>query len=332
MENEMTRVNAELRSIEVITTEIKMIKKQAEMVVMSAAIEIGNRLKEAKTMMPHGEWGNWLEREFQYSQSTANNYMKVAEEYGTDTLTFFGESNSQALGNLSFTKALKLLVIPPEERESFVKENNVEDLSTRELEQLLKERDEANQRLIRAQEQLKEEERLRTEAEAKAALANQKAADVKDQQETIDKLQAELEAERERVKKEKEKVKKLKENPEIPQSEIDRIKKEQKAEDEQALQKQLQAANEKMNQLTRDKAKAEAEASNAKKRAEEYSNQLKMASPEVAKFKTLFDETQRLLSQLDQIINTIGISDKETAGKLRLAFVAMVKHYSREGS
>lgn len=45
----------------VIAAEINTIKSQTTNVVLAGSIEIGRRLKEAKDMLPHGEWGRWLE-------------------------------------------------------------------------------------------------------------------------------------------------------------------------------------------------------------------------------------------------------------------------------
>lgn len=40
---------------------------------------IGERLTEAKDLVPHGEWGSWLKTEFDWSERTAQRYIKVAE-------------------------------------------------------------------------------------------------------------------------------------------------------------------------------------------------------------------------------------------------------------
>ncbi|WP_274363731.1 DUF3102 domain-containing protein [Paenibacillus thermotolerans] len=125
----------------VIAAEINSIKDQTRSILLQASIEIGRRLVEAKAMVPHGEWGNWLEETVDYSQSTANNLMKIYQEYGNDQMSLFGDAtNSQALGNLSYTQAVALLGIPAHEREKFVEEHDVESMSTRELQQAIKEK------------------------------------------------------------------------------------------------------------------------------------------------------------------------------------------------
>ena len=46
------------------------------------AIEIGKRLIAAKKLVAHGEWSKWLEDNFNLSQDSARNFMRVAERFG----------------------------------------------------------------------------------------------------------------------------------------------------------------------------------------------------------------------------------------------------------
>ena len=128
-----------IRTVEAVTLEIKTLHRQAQQIMLGYAIEIGRRLIEVKELLPHGEWGGYLETQVEYSQSTANNFMRLFEEYGSAQNSLFGaESNSQALGNLPYTKALMLLAVPSEQREEFVESNDIEDMSTRELGKVIK--------------------------------------------------------------------------------------------------------------------------------------------------------------------------------------------------
>jgi hypothetical protein len=54
-------------------TEIRSLRKQ----VSSDIIEIGRMLVESKKLVGHGNWLEWLEREFQWTDDTALNYMRV---------------------------------------------------------------------------------------------------------------------------------------------------------------------------------------------------------------------------------------------------------------
>lgn len=135
---------AEYRTPEIVAAEIRQLESQTVKMVLNNSIEIGKRLCEAKEMVPHGEWGKWLKEEINFSQSTANNLMKIYNEYGDSQGQLWGASaKSQTLGNLTYSKAVALLAMPAEERESFVEENNVEDMSTRQLQEAIKAREEA---------------------------------------------------------------------------------------------------------------------------------------------------------------------------------------------
>lgn len=53
----------------------------------TAVIEIGQRLKWAKDALVHGHFGEWLSAEFNWTERTARNYMRVAEVFGPKTET-----------------------------------------------------------------------------------------------------------------------------------------------------------------------------------------------------------------------------------------------------
>lgn len=148
-------VNARERTPEMIGAEIRMYLDTGRRITLLCGIEIGRRLTEAKEMLHHGEWLPWLERETEFSTSSAQRYMKVFEEYGAAQLGLFGpETNSPTLGNLSISNALRLLAIPEEERENFAQEHDVENMTARDLDALIKERTaEAERKAQRWEEQ-----------------------------------------------------------------------------------------------------------------------------------------------------------------------------------
>ena len=45
-------------------------------------IEVGKRLIQAKSLVNHGHWQNWLEKNFQLSQASATRFMNCAERFG----------------------------------------------------------------------------------------------------------------------------------------------------------------------------------------------------------------------------------------------------------
>ena len=112
-------VNGDTRDIETITAEILQLKEDAG----NAILGIGQRLIEAKAMLSHGEWLPWLTERVEFSERAAQRLMKLAREW----------SNPTVLSDLGATKALTLLALPPEEREQFMAEHNVIDMTSREI-------------------------------------------------------------------------------------------------------------------------------------------------------------------------------------------------------
>lgn len=146
-ENQLT-----IRTPQMIAIEINYIKDQTRKIVLSNSIEIGRRLVEAKAMVDHGQWGEWLKQSVDYSQRTATNLMRIYEEYGQ-------ASNQQAFANLNYSQAVALLGIPQEEREEFVQSNPVSEMSTRELQQAVKDKEQAEKEKLDLELKLKAAEK-----------------------------------------------------------------------------------------------------------------------------------------------------------------------------
>lgn len=156
------------RTIADVTAEIRFYKAQT----VQSVIEIGKRLTEAKGLLEHGQWMTWLEQNVEISDRTARKYMQLAEQF----------SNRPPVANLTYTKLLALLAVPEEAREEFLEvphnvggqEKTVAEMSRRELEKVIRERDQA----------LKEQERLKMLADAseKTAESRQKKLEEKGQE------------------------------------------------------------------------------------------------------------------------------------------------------
>lgn len=171
------------RTIEAITGEILDAQRKGG----EAILTIGRCLNEAKDMLSHGEWLPWLAEKVGYSEKTAQNFMRLAREF----------SNPQALADLGATKALKLLALPQEEREQFVEDHNVIDMTTRQLEQAIKERDEARKAAEEAQAEATTAEQVRAKMAEDMALLKARLNGAREDQEqaaaSAKKLAAELE-------------------------------------------------------------------------------------------------------------------------------------------
>jgi len=114
-----------IRTPAMIAGEINAIKEQVRSTAFMASVEIGRRLREAKAMVPEGEWTEWLEGAVDYSIRTAQNLMALASEYES--------GNAGALTQLNYTKAVMMLAVPRYEREDFLSTHDVDAMSTREL-------------------------------------------------------------------------------------------------------------------------------------------------------------------------------------------------------
>lgn len=285
------------RDIATVTTEIRTITNQAQRLILEYAIEIGRRLTEAKTMVPHGEWGRYLREEVEFSQSTANNFMRIFEEYGADQGCLFGaEAKSQTIGNLPYTKALKLLALPADEREQFAQENHVEDISVRELDKLIKERDEALKAKAAAEAQAQAAEKKADSASAAEKKAKDEAKDAK----------AALKAARD--------------NPEIPAAMVDKLRAEAETKAAEAAGKKYQDSIRAAEQRA---AAAEASATSAQTKLDAATKQLGLSSPEAAEFRVYFNHVQEDINRICGCLLKIKTANPELGDKLRRAVLAL---------
>lgn len=126
-----------------IAGEINLIKDQANKILLSSSVEIGKRLKEAKELVGHGNWIEWLEQSVNYSARTASNLIKIHEEYGVKMLESGENSNRQLIADLGYTQAVAMLKLDFSERENFVIEHDVDAMSIKELEAAVKEKNDA---------------------------------------------------------------------------------------------------------------------------------------------------------------------------------------------
>lgn len=91
-------------------------------------LQLGRVLTEAKPLVGHGEWESWIKANAKMSKRTAEQYMQAYAEFGL---------NSQ-IAELGTTKVLKLLPMPTEDRDKLLAENDVSTMSTRQLEEAIR--------------------------------------------------------------------------------------------------------------------------------------------------------------------------------------------------
>ena len=120
-------------NIEKTTAEILILKEQTAQNI----IEIGKRLIEVKENLGHGQFLNWLEKSVDFTERTAQRFIKVATAF----------ANTTPVSHLGSRKLFALAGLDEEDRQEVMQENNIEEMTTRELEQAIKEKKEINRQL-----------------------------------------------------------------------------------------------------------------------------------------------------------------------------------------
>lgn len=321
------------RTPEVVGAEVRNLTAAAKYLTVWYAVEIGRRLTEAKELVAHGEWMDWLKRETEFSQPTANRFMRIYAEYGSDQGNLFGvETKYSTLNNLSVSNALRLLAVPEEEREAFALEVDAEHLSSRELEQAIRERDEAKKALQEAEETVKAFSEQNVELTDGIALAEARM-------EASEKLRAELADEiagkDSEIAAAKKKIAELEARPvevavqEPDPAEIERRvaeaaeaaradkeaaerllaeEKEKAKADADKLRERLKAAEEK---LVAAGAEDKAEAQGLRREVEALKRQLAMSGEKLAVFKLRFDTWQEDYHRMQQALALVPEEQRE---------------------
>lgn len=315
------------RTPDIIGAEIRGLTQQAKTMTLWFGIEIGRRLTEAKEMLEHGQWLPYLKEQTEFSRSSAGRLMTLYKEYGAAQTSLFGaESNYPTLNNLSISNALRLLAVPEDEREEFAAEHDVEHMSARELDELIKQRDEAEKRAARAEEQVQQ-------AADGAAKADEQYQKAKQELHLLREKLGNAEAQKAAAEKE---LSELRERPVEVTVEVD----------EKAVEEAVTAARakndaewaEKMakvkNELSEAGLKAEklkAKIKKAEERAEEKAAELErlkksqtLNDPNTAVFKQIFEQVQEDFNKLHGSLLKVRASDPDTAEKLTAAVRALV--------
>lgn len=274
-----------VRSIEIVTAEITMIRDNARKVFLESVIQIGTRLEEAKQMVPQGEWTAYLTDKLGYKPSTAQNYMRIAREFGGGQVSLTGKTAADAFGQLSYSQILPLLGMAEEEREELAEENDLPSMSSREIAALVKERDEAKEAAEKATAE-KAAAELKFEGAAKARetvlhelklsqdecdAVKQTAADLQEQLDAIEDKPAEVR--------------------ELTEEELEKIRskvREENAEAARAAEERARAAEEKLD---------------------------KVKNPAAHKVNFLFGEVRGLVERLEQALEELQQTDEAACEK-----------------
>lgn len=301
------------RTIETITDEILDAKRTGG----EAILTIGRCLIEAKDMLPHGEWLPWLNERVELSERTAQKFMRLAQKW----------SNPSALADLGATKALLLLALPEEERDEFIEDHNVIDMSTRQLEQAIRERDEARKAAEAAKADASAAEQARAKMEADMAVVNASLAAAREEKQKADQEAARLENELAALKARPVEV--AVETVVDPEA-IEKAKAEAVAE----IKAKLDKAREAKAKADEKRKQAEASVEILKKSLENMERNEKKAAlgsdKDVAQFEVLFNQGQELANKMrGLLLKARGREDQTAAQGMERALKALAEAVGR---
>lgn len=91
--------------------------------------QLARVLTEAKKLVPHGQWGAWVEQNAGCSERTAQQMMQAYTRYG----------DRPEVARLDRSKVFKLLALPEPMEQTFFAENDVQAMTAREVAEAVKE-------------------------------------------------------------------------------------------------------------------------------------------------------------------------------------------------
>lgn len=308
----------EERTPETIRAEIKTIEAQVYKTTLDGVIQIGNRLRELKDMIGHGNWLTWCKESLGYSDRQARRYIEISEEYGNEKSAF---SNWKMSSNLSISKAYSLLALPEEEVESFAENHDVENLTVKELEAEIKDWKQKNEDLKKEKENVQAEmETARKERETLLRQIDDGEVRRLELVEEIEELKErkadpeEIEKLRKKLDKEKETVKDLKERLKQGDENRQRLIDDALAKQKDRMKKEAEEAQaQKVKEAEELRRAAERQTEALKKKLEQSGNE------EIIRFKLKTDQLQEDFQILKNAMETIQSKDAEQAGKLKAA-------------
>lgn len=308
------------RDIEDITAEILEAKRAGG----EAILTIGRGLIEAKALLAHGEWLPWLTERVEFSERSAQNFMRLAREW----------SNPQTLADLGASKALALLALPAEERADFIAsvhvvdgaEKTTEELSSRELAQAIRERDEARREAETARADAGAAEAARAKMAADMETANAALAAAREEKRRADQEAARLGAE----------LAELKSRPvEVAVEQVVDPAAIEKARAEAVTEMQA-----KVDKAREARDRAEAKRKNAEQALEQIRLQLEEqakaekkaalgSDKDLAAFEVFFTQAQEIVDKMHGILLKVRGRDQDAASRLEKAIRALSEAVGR---
>lgn len=193
-------------------SQIDRLAAEAQMYAMNARLNLFNLARvfsEAKKILPHGEWGKWVEQNAGVEMRTAQQMIQTYERFG----------GMPEMATLDRTKLYKMTALPEGTEEAFMGMHDVNAMSSREVEKAVKDykaqleaENEQKLRDMEAKHRMDMANMLSQEREARAKLESDLAEAKKQQKhDESDALAAEIEARTKEITALEEEIERLKE-------------------------------------------------------------------------------------------------------------------------
>lgn len=123
--NTLVNRNADLSRLDSLAQEARTYAANATMYML----QLGRVFIEAKELLKHGEFAAWCDENAGCSMRTVQNMMNAYKRFG----------EKQEFLSIGKTKLLKLLTLPEGTEEQFVQDNDIANMSSREIESAIRE-------------------------------------------------------------------------------------------------------------------------------------------------------------------------------------------------
>lgn len=319
-------INADFRTKEIIVAEIKTTLINIQETTFYGAIRIGQGLKELKKLVPHGELAGYIEENLGFSQRKFQQYTQFAEQYGDENSPYMkAVSNPQICADLSFSNALRLLAIPEDRVEDFVTDNDVSDMTVKELEKKVKEL----QNEIGRSKELEKLDKALSECNTYSKRENDLVEKINSLQESLGSSNSEkTKAEIDHALKEIDEAQKSKdaadERADKLQKQLDQFKSDQKKIIENEKKKAADNAKSEVKKEAEEEIKKLTEAVNVAKKEKQDAEKGLAYKEDILSFKIIVDKLQEYYKDAVNALETIKRVDSEKAENFRLAFKAVL--------
>jgi hypothetical protein len=121
-------------------------------------IQLGRVYTEAKKLVKHGEWQSWVRSNGGMSERSAQQLMAAYARFGSDT----------AYQSIEKSKLFKMLALPPGKEAEFMEQNDVSDMTSRQVEEAVRKAREEAQTALSVEREAREkaEQRVKELEEA----------------------------------------------------------------------------------------------------------------------------------------------------------------------